>query len=112
MLEASGCAATIEASSVPLLDGVLDLAQRDVVAGGTKRNHAWLRPMTDWGELTVPEQLVLADAQTSGGLLLATNAPGDLVRRLTTAEAGAWRIGSITTGAPGHVTVLGRTATT
>jgi selenide,water dikinase len=36
LLEASGCAATVDASAVPLLAGALDLAQRDVVAGGTK----------------------------------------------------------------------------
>ena len=74
--EASGCAATLDAAAVPLLPGVLELAQRDVVAGGTKRNHAWLGPTTGWGATTLPEQLVLADAQTSGGLLLASHDPG------------------------------------
>ena len=78
LLEASGCAAEIDAGSVPLLPGVLDLARRDVVAGGTKRNHAWIAPVTDLGDLTTPEQHVLADAQTSGGLLLATDRPGVL----------------------------------
>ena len=41
MLQASGGAATLDAAAVPLLPGVLELAQRDVVAGGPKRNHAW-----------------------------------------------------------------------
>ena len=71
MLRASGVAATVDAAAVPLLPGVLDLAQRDVVAGGTKRNHASVTPTTDWGACTLPEQYVLADAQTSGGLLIA-----------------------------------------
>src|SRR5204863_501562 len=43
MLDASGCAAIVNAGSVPLLPTVLDLARRDIVAGGTKRNHAWLQ---------------------------------------------------------------------
>ena len=49
MMRASGVAATVDAGAVPLLPGVLDLAQRDVVAGGTKRNHASVTPTTDWG---------------------------------------------------------------
>jgi selenide, water dikinase len=108
LLEASGCAATVEAAAVPVLDGVLDLAQRDVVAGGTKRNHAWLRATTDWGELAPPEQIVLADAQTSGGLLLATNDPRDLAAGLQQLGVGAWRIGTVGSGAPGAIAVHGR----
>ena len=106
LLEASGCAATVDAGAVPLLDGALDLAQRDVVAGGTKRNHAWLQPTTDWGSCTVPEQLLLADAQTSGGLLLATDDPATLVR----AGVGAHVIGATTEGIPGTIRVTGRLA--
>jgi selenide,water dikinase len=108
MLEASGCAASIDASAVPVLSGVLDLAQRDVVAGGTKRNHAWLAPTTDWGSTTLPEQLVLADAQTSGGLLLATNDPAGLVDALGAAAVDAWRVGTVIEGSPGRIEVAGR----
>jgi selenide,water dikinase len=108
MLEASGCAATLDAAAVPVLDGVLDLAQRDVVAGGTKRNHAWLQATTDWGACTTPEQLVLADAQTSGGLLLATADADALERSLSAAGVPARPIGRVIDGAPGHVTVTGR----
>jgi selenide,water dikinase len=104
LLEASGYAATIDAGAVPLLDGALDLAQRDIVAGGTKRNHAWLQPTTDWGACTPPEQLLLADAQTSGGLLLATDDPEALVA----AGVGAHPIGAITEGTPGAIVVTGR----
>ena len=93
---------------MPLLDGALDLAQRDVVAGGTKRNHAWLQPTTDWGACTLPEQLVLADAQTSGGLLLATEDPGALLA----AGVGGHVIGHVTAtttdGPPGAIRVTGR----
>ncbi len=71
MLAASGVGARIDASAVPVLPGILDLAMLDVVPGGTKRNHAYLRSTVQWGRLSLPEQLVLADAQTSGGLLIA-----------------------------------------
>jgi len=72
------------------LDGlleVLDLAGADVVPSGTRRNHAYLQPFVDWGELTEPEQLVLADAQTSGGLLIAATDP-----------EGRYRIDDVPTG--------------
>jgi selenide,water dikinase len=110
MLEASGCAATIDAAAVPVLDGVLDLARRDVVAGGTKRNHAWLQPTTDWGSCTTPEQLVLADAQTSGGLLLATADPGRLLPLLEATGSLARPVGATIEGAAGHVEIAGRVA--
>ena len=51
LLEASGIAAGIEASAVPLLPGVLELARAGVVAGGSRRNHAWLQRTTGWGGL-------------------------------------------------------------
>jgi selenide, water dikinase len=100
MLEASGCAAVIRADAVPLLPDVLSLARRDVVAGGTKRNHAWLQEVVDWGELTTPEQIVLADAQTSGGLLVASASPMD--------PAIFEEFGETIPGAPGAITVTGR----
>ena len=100
MLEASGCAAVISADAVPLLPDVLSLARRDVVAGGTKRNHAWLHEVVDWGELTTPEQIVLADAQTSGGLLVASASAMD--------PAIFEEVGETIPGAPGSITVAGR----
>jgi selenide,water dikinase len=108
MLEASGVAATVEAAAVPMLEGVRDLAQRDVVAGGTKRNHAWLNPSTDWGDLTEPEQLVLADAQTSGGLLLATDAPDALLSSLSDRGGAGHVIGHVGEGPAGTIAVRGR----
>jgi selenide,water dikinase len=100
MLEASGCAAVIRADAVPLLPDVLSLARRDVVAGGTKRNHAWLQEVVDWGELTTPEQIVLADAQTSGGLLVASASAMD--------TAIFEEVGETIPGVPGAITVAGR----
>ena len=55
-----------------------------MVAGGTQRNHAFVSESVDWNGLEPDEQLLLADAQTSGGLLLAVapDAADDLVRAL------------------------------
>lgn len=108
MLEASGAAARIDADAVPLLPGVLDLARRDVVPGGTKRNHAWVTPVTDWGGLTLPEQLVLADAQTSGGLLIATRHPDALRAALDERGVAHATIGEVVDGEPGRIAVHGR----
>jgi len=95
---------------VRLLPGTLDLARADVVPSGTKRNHAYLRPFVDWGELTLPEQLVLADAQTSGGLLIASTNPEEMRLRLVELGVQAVEIGLTEAGDPGHVGVEGRLA--
>jgi selenide, water dikinase len=108
MLAASGVAARVNASAVPLLPGALDLARRDVVAGGTKRNLAWLNETTDWGDLTPPERLVLADAQTSGGLLIASRDARALRTALEARRVLAVEIGVVEAGTPGAVTVEGR----
>ena len=73
MAAGSGLAATVDAATVPVIDGVRDLLARGMVAGGTIRNHAFVSEVTDWGGLAENEQLLLADAQTSGGLLLAVD---------------------------------------
>jgi len=108
MLEASGAAALIQAGSVPTLPGVLELAQRGIVSGGTGRNHAWLNATTDWGALTPPEQLVLADAQTSGGLLVATWDPDALKAALDARGVPHADVGEVVDGKSGEIVVLGR----
>jgi selenide,water dikinase len=108
MLAASGVAASVFAGAVPVLDDVLELARADVVPSGTRRNHAFLAPHVDWGELTEPEQLVLADAQTSGGLLIAAADPEDMRLRLVERGVQAVEVGLTEPGEPGHITVEGR----
>jgi selenide,water dikinase len=108
MLVASGAAATLDAGAVPMLPGVLDLAQRDIVAGGTKRNHASVNPTTSWGELTLPEQYLLADAQTSGGLLIAAPDHEALHEALAARGVDHAPIGVVTEGSAGHIDVTGR----
>ena len=108
MLQASGVGATVDASAVPVLDGVRELAEAGVVPGGTKRNHAFLRPHVQWGRLTEPEQLVLADAQTSGGLLIAATDHEWMGEVLRGASVPFAEIGRTVTGRPGTIAVTGR----
>ncbi len=70
MARASGLTAVVDAAAVPYLDGVRESLAAGYVPGGSRRNLAWVRDSltTDLGE---DELLLLADAQTSGGLLLA-----------------------------------------
>jgi selenide,water dikinase len=70
-----GVGADIDARAVPMLEGVRELAAADLFPGGTRRNHEALRGQVDWRGLPEAEQLLLCDAQTSGGLLVAL-APG------------------------------------
>ena len=63
--------ADIDLKSIPLMDGVRALAERDLFSGGSRRNHAAYRQQVDWGGISDQDQLILCDAQTSGGLLVA-----------------------------------------
>jgi selenide,water dikinase len=72
MAEGSGVALRIRAAAVPVLDGVHDLAAKDVVPGGSKANLTWVAPhLTVASGLPATTAIVLADAQTNGGLLAA-----------------------------------------
>ena len=72
MLKASGTAAVLRAADVPLLPGVRELAERGVVPGGTRNNLDAFDAQIAWGaDVTDEEKLILCDAQTSGGLLIA-----------------------------------------
>jgi selenide,water dikinase len=106
MLMASGLSARIDPSRVPVIDGVRELLVAGMVAGGTKRNHAFVDPDVDWAGLPEEEQLLLADAQTSGGILLAVepSRAGTLVTELTRrGTPAAAVIGHTLEGTPGRI---------
>jgi selenide,water dikinase len=63
--------ADLEFHSVPFLDGVRALAEKDLFPAGSRRNYAASRNDVDWGGLSELDQMMLCDAQTSGGLLVA-----------------------------------------
>jgi selenide,water dikinase len=77
LARASGVTAVIDAAAVPYLDGAREAAAAGYISGGTRRNLDWVAPHTRFaGSLSETERLLLADAQTSGGLLVAGEIPG------------------------------------
>lgn len=76
LARASGVTAVVHSSAVPLLDGAREAARDGYVSGGTRRNLEWVAPHTDFGGTDELMRLLLADAQTSGGLLVAGEVPG------------------------------------
>ncbi|WP_229071049.1 selenide, water dikinase SelD [Actinoplanes sp. DH11] len=76
LARASGVTARIDAAAVPYLDGARQALADGYVSGGTRRNLDWVRPHADTGGRAEDELLLLADAQTSGGLLVAGEVPG------------------------------------
>ncbi|MDQ6874856.1 MAG: selenide, water dikinase SelD [Actinomycetota bacterium] len=75
LARASGVTAVVDAAAVHYLDGAREALRDGYVSGGTRRNLDWVRPQLD-SPLGEDELLLLADAQTSGGLLVAGEVPG------------------------------------
>lgn len=76
LARASGVTAVIDAAAVPYLEGAREAAAAGFISGGTRRNLDWVRPETDFGRVDEIDAVLLADAQTSGGLLIAGEVPG------------------------------------
>lgn len=92
MCRASGVGAVIDASAVPRLGGVDESIAAGYVSGGTRRNLDWVRPsLTADDSVTEDDLFLLADAQTSGGLLVVGEIPGQPI------------IGEIVVGSGVHV---------
>ena len=75
MVSGSGTSAVVRAAAVPLLPEVMELAASGVIPGGTSDNFAFTSPSVIYND-TIPQttRMVLNDAQTSGGLLIAVAA--------------------------------------
>ena len=72
MCRASGVSAEVFANDVPAIsDEIFALITRGCVPGGTAQNLKTARAATEWKRVTRQQKLLLSDAQTSGGLLLA-----------------------------------------
>ena len=109
MTRASGVHARILLSAVPILEEAWGLARAGTVPGGTQRNRAALAGAVIWEGIDEDGQILLCDAQTSGGLLIAV--PGDRLARLVQAlrAGGALAsevVGEITGEGAGEITVV------
>ncbi len=99
MLEGSGVDARITVSAVPLLPGARRLSERGMAPDGSRRNREAIRPLLDLSPgVTETDLLLLCDAQTSGGLLVAVGeerAPALLSRLKAAGDAPSAAIGRL-----------------
>ena len=110
MLRASDASAEVSFADVPLLDGAARLVDAGVFPGGTERNLRAADGSVEWStELRENDKLLLCDAQTSGGLLMAVpgSRAGELLAALERREVtGAAVVGSITDAGAGPARVV------
>ena len=106
MLIESGVDASIDFDSVPILAGAGELADAGFVPGGSQRNLEWVSPRVDFGDRGEVDQLLLADAQTSGGLVfgVAADRVDDLLAELAETGHSSAAIGTTTAG-DGHIVI-------
>jgi selenide, water dikinase len=77
MCRASGVGAVLDRAAVPVIASARDALRDGFISGGTRRNLDWVRPHLHPGSgVTEDDLLLLADAQTSGGLLVVGELPG------------------------------------
>ncbi len=86
MISASGVSCELDFGSLPVIEGVKDLIEDEYVPGGTFRNLEYFGRFSDLSALEEWQKIAVADAQTSGGLLIALGAEHcdgltDLMRR-------------------------------
>jgi selenium donor protein len=111
LAHASGVVARLDLSAVPVLPGVRKLAEQGVVPGGTLRNLGYFGRWTEFDrDLPHTDRAVIADAQTSGGLLIAL-APEQLeafASHCSAAGNSGWAIvGEVEQGEPGRIYAVG-----
>ena len=72
MVRGSKVTAEVQLGGVPVLPGVWELLDQGIAPGGTHRNLQSVADTVSWSpDLAEREQLLLCDAQTSGGLLIS-----------------------------------------
>ncbi|MBL7052196.1 MAG: selenide, water dikinase SelD [Candidatus Marinimicrobia bacterium] len=98
MLEASNVSAELVFQKITFLPDVRKLAEKGIMPGGSRRNLSHVAPITHFSEkLSELDCLMIADAQTSGGLLICVPAEQSarLVAKLQQASVPAQEIGRI-----------------
>ncbi len=70
MIESSKVGAELEFESLPFIETTKDLAAAGIIPGGTFNNREFVDAIVDFGDLSRTSQLLVSDAQTSGGLLV------------------------------------------
>ena len=109
MVEGAGLAVELFANDVPVLPGVQSLAQTGFIPGGTKDNLSFVESITHFNaDLPLIMKYILADAQTSGGLLISLPevSARDLLSDLKKRAIPAAIVGKITTESEGYRIVV------
>lgn len=109
MLRSSNAAAVLEWERIPILEGALDLVAQGHIPGGTKRNLADVEDDVTWVDVVSPEmRILLADAQTSGGMLISIPEDGaeELLEELAGKTLTAAVVGRVEEGTPGAIRVV------
>ena len=96
----SGVDASIDFAAVPFLPGAVDLARADIVPSGSRRNVEWIADRVEAGDHDQVDLVLLADAQTSGGLVfgVADERVGDVLAELSESGHTAAAIGRTSDG--------------
>jgi selenide,water dikinase len=71
MVASSACTAVVARSRVPVVEAAATYVSEGIAPGGTHANARFLAEWVDFGDVSKEDQLLLCDAQTSGGLLIA-----------------------------------------
>jgi selenide,water dikinase len=109
LLAASGVSATVWRDALPILSAAKTYVRQGIAPGGTRANHRFMAAHTEYGaDIGLDDQLLLCDAQTSGGLLIAVpeSRVKDLITRLSAGNvACAAIVGRVEEGRPGFMRV-------
>lgn len=107
--EGSGAGILIDSKAVPVLPKTRELAEQNIIPGGSKKNHKWLSERIQYDNVDEVDQWILCDAITSGGLLISvpeTDAESLLRELHEKGVQSAAIIGKVTAEQPGRITVI------
>lgn len=100
---------TIDSKAVPILPRTRELAEQNIIPGGSKKNHKWLAGRIEYDQsIDEIDQLILCDAITSGGLLISVpKDEGELLQQsLLEKDVQSAIIGEVTGETPGRIRVV------
>ncbi len=111
LLLTSQCAAELDYEKIPLYPSVKEMVAMGMIPGGAYRNLEYIRPHLDWrcdAQEKDDALIIMADPQTSGGLLVALSEEKLDHYLAVLKENGAigYPIGRITSGSPGRILVF------
>ncbi len=108
MAQASGVVLTLKTSRIPVIEGVEDLARMGLIPGGSHANRNYCSHQVEVDEGVDPIMVnIIADAQTSGGLLMAVppEKEGVVLKQLAAEGVTAATIGEVSGSGEGRILI-------